>query len=99
MTTRADNLKLLEQNGKNAWLTSNAETEAILKSLEKEISDLKEEADRINRERRLRQENGKGELVALEDAWKKSIGGVIEVEVAAENLRREILERKRQMAQ
>ncbi|KAI5297501.1 hypothetical protein KEM56_004771, partial [Ascosphaera pollenicola] len=99
LTTRTENLKLLEQNGKNAWLTPNAETEAMLESMEKEIADSKEEAEHINRQRRLRQESGKGELVALEESWKKSIGGVIEVEVAAEDLRREILERKRQMAQ
>ncbi|KAI5287664.1 hypothetical protein KEM54_005834 [Ascosphaera aggregata] len=98
LTTRTENLKLLEQNGKNVWLTSNAETEAVLKSLEKQVAELKEEGERINRERKLRQEGGKGELVALEEAWRKSISGIIEVEIAMENLRKAILERKRQMA-
>ncbi|KAI5299071.1 hypothetical protein KEM55_002608, partial [Ascosphaera atra] len=99
LSTRRENLGLLEENGKNAWLVSNAHAEEVLRGLERELEGVKEEMVGVNRERRRRQESGKGELEALEESWKKGVRGFIECEVRVNQVKREILERKRGMAQ
>ncbi|KAI9750132.1 MAG: hypothetical protein M4579_006597 [Chaenotheca gracillima] len=96
--TRLTNLNLLEQFGKNAWLVGNAQLEDVLRGLEREISGRRDEVDRVERERRERQEGVRGEVEALEEAWREGVGRVIETEVAAEGLRREVLERRREAA-
>lgn len=69
--------------------------EEILRGLEKEIAELKEQAEQVERERYATQDGVRGELVGLADTWKKGIGRLVEVEVAAEQVRGEILERRR----
>ncbi|RFU28690.1 hypothetical protein B7463_g7647, partial [Scytalidium lignicola] len=92
---RQTNLALLEQFGKNAWLIGNSQLEDILKGLEKELAGRKEEIDRVVVERKNRQEEVCGEIKMLQENWRKGIGRVLETEVAAENVRREILDRRR----
>ncbi|KAI5295384.1 hypothetical protein KEM52_001577 [Ascosphaera acerosa] len=98
LSMRVENLKLLDQHGKNTWLTANAETEAVLRTMEAEAARLKAESEQINRERRMRQESGRAELAALEESWRKSISGILEVEIAIDGLKRQILQRKRDLA-
>ena len=81
------NLALLEELGKNAWLMGNSQIDQILKGLDQELSDLKEQVDSVNRERKAAQEGSHGELQALEETWKKSIGRLIEVQLATDRLR------------
>lgn len=81
------NLALLEELGKNAWLVGNSQLDGILKDLDQELAFLKEEVDSVNRERKLAQEGSKGEILALEDTWRRSIGRVIEVQLATDQLR------------
>ncbi|KAH8820995.1 Pre-mRNA-splicing factor SPF27 [Xylogone sp. PMI_703] len=95
LTGRQTNLSLLEQFGKNAWLIGNAQLEDILRDLEREVAGRKEEIDRVVVERRNRQEEVAGEIRMLEEGWRKGVGRVLETEVAAEAVRREILERRR----
>jgi len=95
LTGRSTNLALLEQFGKNAWLIGNSQLEDILRSLERELAERKQEIDMIVVERKNRQEGVGGEVKLLEEGWKKGVGRVLETEVAAEQLRREILERRR----
>ena len=95
LTSRSSNLALLEQFGKNAWLISNSQLEDILKSLEKELSERKTEIDLLAVERSNAQEAVGGEVKGLEEGWKRGVGKVLETEVAAEGVRREILERRR----
>lgn len=99
LSTRQENLSLLDAHGKNAWLIGNSQLEEILRQIEKELQETKEATDAIHKERKMRQETAKGELVGLEDAWKRGVGGIIDVEVAAEKLRRDILEKRRQQSQ
>lgn len=89
------NLALLEELGKNAWLLGNSQLDSILKDLERELAELKEEVDSVNRDRKLAQEGSKGEILALEDTWKKGIGRVIEVQLATDQLRQQILAQHR----
>ena len=98
LTTRLQSLTLLESFGKNAWLIGNAQLEDILRGLEKELVETKEKVQRINGERYVAQERVKGELEGLEASWQSTVGKLIEVEVACENIRGEILERRRQGA-
>ncbi|PGH27589.1 hypothetical protein AJ80_00831 [Polytolypa hystricis UAMH7299] len=99
LSTRQENLSLLESYGKNAWLIGNSQLEDVLRQIEKELQETKEATDAVHRERKTKQETARGELVGLEDAWKRGVRGTIEVELAAEKLRRETLERRRQQAQ
>jgi pre-mRNA-splicing factor SPF27 len=83
------NLALLEEYGKNAWLLGNSHIDGILKGLDQELAELKEEVDTINRQRKTAQESSHGEIQSLEETWKKSIGRLVEVQLATDKLRRE----------
>lgn len=96
---RHENLALLEENGKNAWLIGNSQLEDILRDLEKELAETKEAAETVNKERKLAQEASKGELAGLEESWRKGVGATLDVELAAETLRMQILDQRRQLAQ
>ena len=98
LSTRLTNLALLEEFGKNAWLVGNSQLEDILRDLERELSKTKEETDSVNKSRKAGQEAVKGELDILEEGWRRGIGRVVEAEVAAEELRREILKKRREGA-
>ncbi|KAL1961236.1 hypothetical protein VTO42DRAFT_3182 [Malbranchea cinnamomea] len=98
MSARHDNLTLLEEHGKNAWLIGNAQLEEMLRQVEKELQETKDATEALHKERKLRQEVAKGELMGLDDAWRRGVSGIIDVELAAENLRLEILEKRRQQA-
>ncbi|KAG9687365.1 hypothetical protein KCU95_g11123, partial [Aureobasidium melanogenum] len=95
LESRQVNLSLLETYGKNAWLISNDQLEAILRTAEREVSQRKIELEEIDKARRDGQTVRKGELEALEQQWKIGVGQMLEVEVAAEKLRLEILDKKR----
>lgn len=90
---------MLEEHGRNAWLIGNSQLEDILRDLEKELADTKEAAEEVNKQRKLAQEARQGELVNLEETWKRGVGAVLDVELASEGLRMQILEHRRQVAQ
>jgi pre-mRNA-splicing factor SPF27 len=91
LTQRNTNLSLLQQFGKNAWLIGNSQLEDELRALEKELADTKEQIDVVNVQRRSAQEVAGGEIKGLDQGWKSGIGRVLEVEVAGEQVRRDIL--------
>jgi pre-mRNA-splicing factor SPF27 len=95
LSGRTTNLSLLETYGKNAWLIGNAQLEKILKDLETELVVRKRQVELLEQERLYEQEAAKGEMDALEQSWKRGIRGIVEVELATEGLRQEILERRR----
>lgn len=99
LTTRHENLTLLEENGRNAWLIGNSQLEVVLRDLEKELAETTAAIESVNKERKLAQEAKKGELAGLQDTWRRGVGAVLETELAAESLHRLILERRRQLAQ
>ncbi|KAI9934203.1 hypothetical protein ASPWEDRAFT_170171 [Aspergillus wentii DTO 134E9] len=99
LSMRHENLALLEENGKNAWLIGNSQLEDILRNLEKELAETKEAAETVNKERKIAQEARQGELAGLEETWKRGVGAILDVELAAEGLRMQILEQRRQFAQ
>lgn len=92
---REDSMALLSQFGKNAWLIGNAQTEDVLRDLERELEERKREIDEVVVQRRAAQEGVRGEVQGLSEAWRKGVGRVLETEVAAEGVRREVLERRR----
>ena len=99
LAMRHENLALLEENGKNAWLIGNSQLEDILRGIEKELTETKETAEAVNKERKIAQEASKGELVGLGESWKRGVGAILDVELAGEGLRMQILEQRRQFAQ
>jgi pre-mRNA-splicing factor SPF27 len=76
-------------------LISNDQLEAILRAAERDVSQRKIELEDVDKARREAQAARRGELEALEQQWKIGVGQMIEVEVAAEKLRLEILDKKR----
>jgi pre-mRNA-splicing factor SPF27 len=95
LSGRNMNLSLLETYGKNAWLIGNAHLEKILKDLELDLVERKKQVEQVEQERYYEQDGAKGEMEALEQSWKKGIRGIVEVELATEGLRMEILERRK----
>lgn len=95
---REINLSLLETYGKNAWLIGNSQLEEILKSLEQEVEASKVEFEAVEQARKAAQDNVLGEMRSLEDTWRKGVGRMIETQAAAEDLKQQILERKRMAA-
>ncbi|KAI1635104.1 Pre-mRNA-splicing factor SPF27 [Biscogniauxia mediterranea] len=98
LLSRASHLALLERYGKNAWLVSNWGLEAELAALERDLAAARRDIDLVNLERRRAQDAVAAEMDALRDAWRTGVGRVLETEVAAEGLRREVLERRRRGA-
>jgi pre-mRNA-splicing factor SPF27 len=95
LSARSTSLALLETYGKNAWLISNSQLEAILRSYEQDLAATKTEIDHVVIERKTAQDAVGGEITGLEETWKRGVGRVLETEVAAESVRGEILERRR----
>lgn len=88
-------MALLDQFGKNAWLIGNSQLEDVLRGLERELAQTKEQIDLVVVERKNAQEAVGAEIQGLEGGWKRGVGRVLETEVAAEGVRREILEARR----
>ena len=95
---RQTNLALLEKYGKNGWLIGNSQLEDILRDLERELAERNAEIDGVVIERKNAQEAVGAEIKGLDEGWKKGVRKVLETEVAAENLRLEILQRRREAA-
>lgn len=95
LNSRNINLSLLETYGKNAWLIGNSQLEDILRDLEREVEAVKLDLEAVEQARRAAQSNAEGEMKGLEEGWRKGVGRLIEVQAAAERLRLDILERKR----
>ena len=98
LTGRQNNLALLERFGKNAWLIGNSQLEDVLRGLERELAQRKTDIDMVVIERKGMQEAVGPEIIGLDEGWRRGVGRVLEVEIAAEELRREILEKRRQDA-
>ncbi|KAJ5959767.1 uncharacterized protein N7479_006917 [Penicillium vulpinum] len=99
LTKREENLALLEEHGKNAWLVHNSQNEEILGSTEKELAETKEASEEVNKQRKIAQEASQGEIVSLEETWKRGPEAILNVELASEALRMQNLDYRRQMAQ
>ena len=96
LSGRISNLSLLEELGKNAWLIGNSQLENILRQIEKELEGLKAATENVNKSRKAAQEGSRGEMTGLEETWKRGVGRILEAEVAVEELRKQILDERRQ---
>lgn len=68
----------------------NWQLEAELRALEREVAAARRGIDLVTlRRQRLQRESG-GEITGLDEAWRKGVGRVLEAEIAAEGLRREV---------
>lgn len=98
LASRTSHLALLDAHGKNAWLTGNYQLEAELRALEAELAATKADVDRVNIERKARQDEVGGEMEGLERDWRRGVGRVLETEVAVEELRSQIRDELRAKA-
>jgi pre-mRNA-splicing factor SPF27 len=96
VSSRRAHLALLDTYGKNAWLIGNWQLEGELKAIEKELAETKRAIDVVTLQRKGAQDTAGPEMQGLEDTWRRGVARVLETEAAAEALRREILEAKRQ---
>lgn len=91
---RQTNISLLEEYGKNAWLIGNSHLDDIQKRLDSELASLKIQTENTNRMRKAAQEDSKGELLGLEETWKQGIGRIIETQLATDQLRQELNQKR-----
>ena len=96
---RRAHLALLDRFGKNAWLVSNWQAEADLKSLETDLAETRKAVDLVTVQRQRTQNEAAGELHLLDETWRTGVGRVLETEAAAEELRLQILETRRRRAE
>lgn len=94
LKNRKKNLESLETFGKNAWLLGNAQLENILRDLERDLAQKKNDIDICALERKSAQEAIGGELKSLEESWKKAVGRALETEIAVESLKTRIFQSK-----
>jgi pre-mRNA-splicing factor SPF27 len=88
---RNANLALLESYGRNAWLAQNWRREAVRARLEAELAEAVEAADALEEERRGAQAAAAAEAALLDESWRKGVGGLVEVQLATEELRGRVL--------
>lgn len=98
LSGRISSLSLLEDLGKNAWLIANSQLEDILRQLEIELEELKSATENVNKSRKAAQEGSRAEMTGLEETWKRGISRILEAEVGVEEVRQQILERRRVQA-
>ncbi|KAM0454683.1 hypothetical protein ACHAPV_005565 [Trichoderma viride] len=98
LSSRAQNLKLLEVHGRNAWLLSNYHLEDQLRSLERDLADTKRDIDLVNAARASRQTDVKAEMQGLEQNWRAGVGRVLETEIAVQELKEQIRQELRNKA-
>lgn len=107
LSARRQHLALLDSStssssttGKNAWLTANWQLEAELRAVERELAATRREIDVLTvRRQRAQQGDVAAEMRALDDNWRRGVGRVLEAEVAAEGVRRGVVEEQRRRAQ
>lgn len=97
ISSRRVHLALLDAYGRNAWLVGNWQLEGMVKAAEGELAASRRALDVAAVRRRAGQEAVAGEVVALEDTWRKGVARVLETEAAAEVLRRHVLEARRRL--
>lgn len=90
LSSRTENLALLDRHGRNAWLLANYHLESDLRSLEKDLTDTKREIDLVNAARTRRQTDVRAEMQGLEENWRSGVGKVLETEIAVEELKAQI---------
>jgi pre-mRNA-splicing factor SPF27 len=74
---------------------SNWNSEAELKAIETELKAVVADTEALQAERNARQEGTAAELKVLEESWRKGISGLVEVQVATEGLRQQVLDARR----
>lgn len=99
LSARRQHLALLDSYGKNAWLTGNWQLEAELKAVERELAATRREIDVLTVRRQRVQGDVAAELRGLDDGWRRGVGRVLEAEVAAEGVRRNVVEEQRRRVQ
>lgn len=76
----------------------NAGLEKELEELEREVSVAKGVVDGIDGERSGTRAEVVGEFEVLEETWRMGVGRALEAEIAGEEVRRAVLERRRVLA-
>ncbi|KAM0483285.1 hypothetical protein ACHAPX_002735 [Trichoderma viride] len=98
LSSRAQNLKLLDAHGRNAWLLGNYHLEDQLRSLERDLADTKRDIDLVNAARAAHQNDVKAEMQGLEQNWRAGVGRVLETEIAVQELKEQIRQELRNKA-
>ncbi|KAJ2780125.1 hypothetical protein H4R18_003629 [Coemansia javaensis] len=89
---RQENLELLQRFGANAWRLGNYQKEALLRSIEAATQRCRSEGMDANRARKREQTEAAARLRDLEARWSEGVRQCVEIQVASDQLRREIEE-------
>lgn len=99
LSARRQHLALLDSYGKNAWLTGNWQLEAELKAVERELAATRREIVLLTVRRQRVQRDVGSEMRSLDDSWRRGVARVLEAEVAAEGVRRNVVDEQRRRVQ
>jgi pre-mRNA-splicing factor SPF27 len=95
LARRTSCLAELELHGKDAWLAGNEGLTADLAVLERELAGRRGTLEAVAVERQRAQQAAEAELHVLEESWRTGVARMVDVEIAAEGLRAEILVARR----
>lgn len=93
---RQEDLSLLAEYGKNQWLIGNDNLSRTLERTEMALQEAQNDIDRINADRKRRQEEMRPTLEYLESRWRTGIRNTIDVNVACLQLQNEIKRLRRE---
>lgn len=87
---RVENLELLLQSGAAVWRAANARAEGLCGRVESVAGGLANEAEALNRERKLQQFSSGNQIHSLEQAWYGQVHKNAEVQAACNHLERQL---------
>jgi pre-mRNA-splicing factor SPF27 len=99
LAARRENLDVMQEYGKDAWLQANAHLEAEVKALELEAEAERRAVDELAEARRRAQDVVAGEAASLSDSWRRGVERMVGVQVAVEVARARVREHMRAAVQ
>ncbi|KAL6056804.1 Pre-mRNA-splicing factor SPF27 [Balamuthia mandrillaris] len=96
---RLTNLNLLSQYGANAWLVHNGQVEGLQRRLQQQIAAVRQEINEVNRQRKTEQDGASAKLSHLEMQWHELSHKNIHIDLACQQMEKEIEQLKQQQTQ
>lgn len=91
LTTRNENIEVIQSYGPNAWLVRNYQLNSQLSELQETLKEMKEKVVEVNRTRRVFQEDQGEHLTRLESRWMDLVRSTVQLEMASTAMEGEVL--------
>ena len=96
---RADNLELLLEHGKNAWLGVNQQLERDVAQYAADIDAVKENINRLNGMRKTRQKRAVAEISDADREWYTLCGKNVEIQQQVALMEREVKRQRKTLGE